>query len=108
MVEAFLLTVTVLLAIVGLSELVHLMCRVILKPKTKPRTVLVTYLTEADAEQQLLFVIEEMRWHGTKYAEALIAVTGDLSDEKKLLCKSRFSGKGIFFTDNIDTMNKNF
>ncbi len=105
MVEAFLLTVAVILAIVGLSELVHHLCYFVLKPKTKARTVLVTYLTETDAEGQLLSVIEEMRWQGNRYAEAIIAVTGDLSDEKKHICKNRFSGKGIFFRDSIDTIN---
>ncbi len=105
MVEAFLLTVAVLLAVVGLSELVHFLCYIVLKPKTKPRTVLVTYLTEADAEQQLLSVVEEMRWQGNKYAEALVAVVGELSDEKKQICKKRFSGKGIFFKDSIDAIN---
>lgn len=105
MVEAFLLTVIVFLAIVGLSEMMHYLCRFILKPKTKPRTVLITYLTEADAEQQLLSVIEEMRWQGARYAESLIVVTNGLSEEKKILCKNRFSGKGVFFTDSIDTIN---
>lgn len=105
MVEAFLLTVAVLLSIVGLSELVHYLCYLVLKPKTKPRTVLITYLTETEAEQQLLSVIEEMRWQGNRYAETLIAVVGELSDEKKLICKKRFSGKGIFFTNSIDTTN---
>ena len=105
MVEAFLLTITVLLAIVGPSELVHSLCYFVLKPKTKPRTVLVAYLTEAEAEHQLLSLIEEMRWHGDKYAERLIAVTNELSDEKKNLCRSRFFGKGIFFTDDFGKTN---
>ena len=105
MVEAFLLTVAVLLAIVGLSELVHYLCYLVLKPKTKPRTVLVIYLTETDAEGQLLSVIEEMRWHGNRYAASVIALTGELSDEKKRICKSRFSGKGVFFRDSVDIIN---
>ncbi len=105
MIEAFLFIVTVLLAIVGLGELMHWISYIILKPKVKPHIQLIVYLNEQDAEQQLRSVIEELRWHGKRYADSLVAVTGDLSDEKKIICRSRFCGKGIFFTDTVSVNN---
>ncbi len=105
MVETFLCIVTVLLAIVGLSELVHWLSYMILKPKVKPHKQLIVYLNDQDAEQQLLSIIEELRWQGKRYADSLVAVTGDLSDEKKIICRSRFCGKGIFFTDTVSVNN---
>ena len=108
MFEAFLLTITALLAIVGLSELLHSACYRILKPRVKAQNFLLTVLTEEDAENQMLGVIEELRWHGTRYADTLVAVTINLSDEKKAVCKSRFSGPGIIFTDNIEVIQHKF
>lgn len=101
MVEIFLMLAVAFLAILGLSETMHYICIAVIKPKVKPRKVLVVYLTKRYAEEQLLSAIEEMRWHGTRYADAIIAVTADLGDEEKLLCRDRFGCKGVFFTDKL-------
>lgn len=105
MAEAFLFIVTVLLAIIGLGEFLHWICYVILKPKKHAHMVLVVYLTEDDAECQMLAALEELRWHGKRYADSLVAVTENISDEKKAICRSRFCGKGVFFTESVSIIN---
>ncbi len=104
MFEAFLLTITALLSIVGLSELVHWVCYMILRPKAKPQSILLTVLTEDEAENQVLAAIEELRWHGTHYADTLVAVTVNLSESKKIICKNRFLGHDIVFLDSIEAL----
>ncbi len=105
MFEAFLITVMALLAVFGMSELFHLICYRVLKPKEAAKNILITVLTESEAEAQLLSIIEEVKWHGNRYAHILVAFTGNLSDEKKKNCRERFSGNGIYFTENFDFLN---
>ncbi len=102
MFEVFLITVTALLAVFGISELVHIVCYKILQPKNAAKKILITVLTENDAEQQLLSLIEEYKWQGSRYADILVAFTGELSIEKRNICRERFTGNSIYFTDNFD------
>ncbi len=105
MFEAFLITVMAVLAVFGISELFHLICYRVLKPKKPAKNILITVLTENEAEGQLLSIIEEFKWHGSRYADILVAFMGNLSDEKRKNCRERFSGNGIYFTDNFDFLN---
>ena len=102
MFEAFLITVTLVLAIFGLSELFHMVCYKVLKPKKDAKKILILVLTEDDAEQQLLALIEELKWQGSRYANILVAFTGELSPEKTKICRERFTGNGIYFTNTFD------
>ena len=108
MLEAFLLIIVALLTIVGLSEIIHMACSFVLKPKTIAQKFLVIVLTENDAENQTLEALEEMRWQGTRYAETLVAVTEKLSNETKSVCQTRFIGRGIIFTDDIGVLQHKF
>lgn len=102
MFEAFLVTVMALLAVFGISELVHIVCYKVLQPKCHAKKILITVLTEDDAEQQLLALIEEFKWQGSRYADILVAFTAGLSAEKKNTCRERFTGNNIYFTDNFE------
>ncbi len=102
MFEAFVLTVLVVLALLGISELMHLLCLAVLKPKKPALKMLVTILSEEDAEQQLMQVTEELKWSGSNYADGIIAVTALLSDEKREYCRSRYEVGCVHFTDKFD------
>ncbi len=102
MFEAFLITVMAILAVFGISELFHIVCYKVLQPKNPAKKIVITVLTDAEAEQQLLSLIEEFKWQGSRYADILVAFTGQLSEEKKNACRERFTGNNIYFTDNFE------
>lgn len=108
MAEAFLLTVGTVLALLGLSEFVHIIISAVLRPKAPVKNYLITVLSAEAPEQQLMFNIQQLHWYGKKYAGKLIAVTDGLSVESENLCCSRFKGDAVVFTkkDNIGKIVK--
>lgn len=108
MAEAFLLTAGTVLALLGLSEFVHIIISAVLRPKVPVKNYLITVLSAEAPEQQLMLNIQQMHWYGKKYAGTLIAVTDELSVETETLCRSRFKGDSVLFTkrDNIGEILK--
>ncbi len=101
MAEFFIFICLVLLALLGLSEAIHMLFCRILKPKSQAERVLLLYLTEDGAEQQLMYALEQKRWNGCTYADKIVAVTGKLSAEVKHTCISRFKSDYISFAENF-------
>lgn len=78
MAEAFIITLTVVLAVIGVSEVLHLIAGYIFKSKVKPVKHLVVRLNSECAEQQVLSVISELNWSGSKFADKVIFITDSL------------------------------
>lgn len=102
MAEAFLLTVITVLALLGLSEFVHMIISAVIRPKVHSKNYLIAVLSQEEAEQQLMLCMQQLRWYGKKYAGTLIAVTDELSIETEMQCRERFNGDMIIFTKKYD------
>ena len=77
----FLLFVFLALFIFGLCEFLHLLYLFMIFPKRKMGTTLVVMLDETNAIKQIIFAGEQLRWLGDKYADRVIAVAENLSEE---------------------------
>lgn len=75
------------LSILGLSELMHGINLRITAPRRKAVTYSVVFLTDADAEQQLSFSIEQQRWFGKAYSDYIIAVNSGLNENSDKACR---------------------
>ncbi len=86
-------SVVVFLAILGLSELLHKLWMLLLRPQ-KLNNFLVSVINDSFPGEQILATLEELRWRsdGTK---VLIGVNVDLCDESIDICK-------MFERENID------
>ncbi len=80
MLEIIFVLVFLIPSMLGVAEILHLIKSYILSSKKKPRKLLLVYLTGDDALLQLKSVIEELNWHGKRFAEKIIAVNCGAAD----------------------------
>ena len=59
---------------VGLSELIHAVWIGLIKPKAKPKKILLCVLCGDFADLQLRVAYEEILWHGSTYADELVGI----------------------------------
>ena len=86
MFKVFVFAVVIFLAILGLSELLHRLWMLLLRPE-KTKNYLVTVINNTFPGEQILATLEELRWRsdGTKI---LIGIDAGLSDESVNICKA--------------------
>ncbi len=99
MFEVFLICVVSVLAIIGFSELVHTVCKAVLKPQRSAKHILYLIPTVGFAQQQIALALHEMRWYGNDYAQKLVVCTRALQDLEITECRERFCGADIVFLD---------
>ncbi len=100
MFEIFAVAVMAVLSLLGLSELVHMLSSLILRPKQKAKSILVLIPSDSCAEEQIQATLQQMSWYGKNYADYLAVLTDNLSQENKAKCKNRFFGNEIIYTEN--------
>lgn len=78
MVYIFVFSIGIILAVLGISEVLHILSHFVVKPRIKPYRRIVTVLDEDDAEMQVLSVLCEFHWSGRRYADKAVFLTDDL------------------------------
>ena len=73
--------VCILLAIFGLCEILHNFKLWLIFPKRDINSTLVVFLNEQTATEQMVFVGEQFLWLGQKFANRVIAVAENFSDQ---------------------------
>lgn len=68
-----LLFTVMFLSIVGISEILHSLKMLIMRPK-KPNNVHICFLNDIDGVLNLIHSAEQMRWNGSNFASKIIAV----------------------------------
>ncbi len=74
-------------ALLGLSEFLHILKIKFILSKSKPNVRVFVNLKEETALKQLAFVVEQHLWLGSHYANEVIAVASNLSDETFSECE---------------------
>ena len=83
-----LLFFTVLIfSVFGFCEALHNLKLLLIFPKRKMQSNMVVILSKDTAEQQMLFVGEQQKWLGTKYADRIIAVYENLPFDTVEACE---------------------
>ncbi len=75
-----------ILSLLGLTELLHRIWMLILKPKTDAQKFLVVMLKDKNAQQQFNYAQEHLRWSGHECAQKLIAVDCGLTEKIHINC----------------------
>lgn len=101
MLEIFIVSLFIIFALVGVSEVLHIICMALLRPKQKAQNVMVTVLNGVEAPQQLAYVLEEQKWLGRSYADRVVAVTSLLGDKRSENLKERFPNVEFVSTDEL-------
>lgn len=102
MFEIFIITAALVLSILGLSELVHMLCVFVLKPKKPAKQILCIVPDGTFAQQQIMLALHELRWYGKGYADELVVISSGLTESEKEDCRNRFCGRDIIFADSAD------
>lgn len=79
------------LSLFGLTELLHKAWMMILKPKTMAKRFLVVLLNDDNAQQQLNYTQEYLRWSGDECATELIAINCGVKDKLLASCNGKCS-----------------
>ena len=95
MVETILIIFIFILCAIGLSDMIHSIWLMIIKPKTKCKKVLLCFLTGEYADMHLRFAYEEMLWYGNKYAEEIIGIDQTTDETVQMRCQCFAENKGI-------------
>ncbi|MBR6573233.1 MAG: hypothetical protein IKK77_05915 [Clostridia bacterium] len=107
MIESIIFLFVFFLSVIGLSELIHTVWIGLIKPKAKPKKILLCVLFGEFADLQLRTAYEEMLWHGKAYADELIAV--DLISDEAVSQRSIEFAKNkeikIIKTDELSKIN---
>lgn len=104
MIEIFLIATAAVLSILGLSELVHMLCVFTLRPTKHAKQILCIVPDGVLAQQQIMLALHELKWHGKGYAEELVVISNGLSHEEKAECEKRFSGRDVIFVDSAEKL----
>lgn len=88
MIETVLLAIGIIFAVSGLCDLIHTIRLAFIMPKKGRRGIVLLWLKSGIAEQQIKFAMAQITWYGNTYADHIIAVTSELSDEELAECRS--------------------
>ena len=105
MAEILFLVIISVLAVFGLSEIIHLLRIYIYLPKKKALSYLVIKLSPDDAESQLRVVGEQYLWQGKKLADNVVAVNDVLSVELKESCERIAKRYNIVYCSSKELFN---
>ena len=94
-IEAILIAIGVILAVFGLSELLHTVRLALTLKKKEVKLLSVIFLKSGDAVSQLCFAAEQRNWLGGDFAEYVVAVTDDITNGELTECKE-FAEKSGF------------
>lgn len=100
MLKFFFVLISVLLALLGLCEIVHLICVLVLRPERKSKKILVVFPDNENCEQEIALGLHELSWHGSGYADVLAVVTENVGEAKVKQLSEQFSGTSVVFVKN--------
>ncbi len=75
-------------AMLGLSELIHIVKTRLKSNGKKALTYSVLFLSGDNPERQLAFAAEQQLWLGKTYSDYIIAVNSGLDEENDKLCRT--------------------
>lgn len=94
-IEGIFISLGVVLAILGLCELLHTIHLATFFKKREVRLLSVIFLKPEQSVSQLMFATEQQRWLGSDFAEYIVGITDDLSEEELNNCKLLASKNAI-------------
>jgi len=93
--EAILIAIGVILAVFGLSELLHTIRLAFIFKEKKSKLLSIVFLKPGSAMSQLCFAAEQHNWLGGDFADYVLAVTDNISDDELSECKELAQKRGL-------------
>lgn len=103
MFEIIIFSVVLFLSVTGLCELMHRLWILLIRP-CKPKNMLLLCLYEDTALEQINTCLEEMRWHGEKYAGVLVGIDMGLEADRAAACRMLASEEQSFIFTDLDSL----
>lgn len=105
MTEIILSLTAATLCILGLTEVLHTLKKIMLFPKKYPKTRLIVYLDGENADLQLASIAEQYRWSGKGLAGEIVAVYSAISSESLENCRKLAEKHNIIICSEKDLKN---
>lgn len=107
MFEIIFVVVAVFFGILGLTEVLHILKMLVLKPKKRPKRYLICEIEKDFAKGQILSVAENFRWYGKGIADCVVFVGDGLPQELETLCSYLGESGEIFFCEGPKAEEQN-
>ncbi len=98
MVKGFLMATLLVLAVAGICEIIHLIRLYFASDGKKNINYALVFLRNGRALYQLQYMYEQLLWQGNGYADTIIGVDYDLSEDERKLCYEYSRKKNIIIT----------
>lgn len=102
MFELVFIVIIAFFGIFGLSEALHILKMLFLKPKQQPKRYLICEVEGENAGRQILSVAENFRWYGSNIADYVVFLGDGFNDDLKEICSIVSKNEKIFFCDKTD------
>ncbi len=104
MFEMLLIAAACILSVIGMCEIVHIICVFVLRPEKKAHQWLCVFPDKGLAERQIALSLHEAKWYGNDYAAGLIIFSRSLEEGELQHCRERFIGEKIIFTKDFSNI----
>ncbi len=92
----------IVLILIGLSDVMHSLWSMVIKPTKKPRTIYLVYLDGENDFAILSWLSDKIRWSGSSLCDKAVAVKSPASSTEIL---EQFSGTDIDFIECTEFKN---
>ena len=103
--EAFLFALIIILAVIGLSDILHRVWMIFFKPRHE-KNILLLLLNDENAVEQISTAIQQAHWYGREFAEKIIGVDMGLSAQQAQYCQSFCIENEIFIFCKHEELEK--
>lgn len=107
MFELIFAVVAVFFGILGLTEVLHIVKMLVLKPKKRPKRYLICEIEKDCAKEQILSTAENFRWYGKGIADCVVFVGDNFSQELEQICSYLCESGEIFFCERPKVEEQN-
>ena len=98
MVKGFLMATLLVLAVAGICEIIHLIRLHLVSDGKKNTNYALVFLRNGRALCQLRYAYEQFLWQGNGYADTIIGIDYELTDDERKLCYEYSRKKNIIIT----------
>ncbi|MBQ3816955.1 MAG: hypothetical protein II802_01635 [Clostridia bacterium] len=102
MIKAFLLTLLLTFAVLGIAELINGIKLRLIRPKEQATTYTLLFLKTGFAVEQLKFLLAKFEWNGEIFTNRIIACFDVLNEEERQECLKLSDVYNIVFCKRSD------
>lgn len=99
MIKSLLLVLALIFTVIGICEALYFFRMIFFNPGTYFNKYTIVFLKKNYSIKQLEFLWQKIKWHGSEFATAIIAITDNIDSDEIDCCNRFIIGKNIELCD---------